>query len=129
MSMSRDNKLIRNLFLSLGAVTVLWALLATWNALQPKEASLAIRSLNPGASMPDGFSVWHHLDANGIRFKSITPQNNALVIKFESSSQSDAAKKVLARSLPQGYIIAQQEEHSQAAQWLSLLSDSSHSFG
>ncbi len=23
------------------------------------------------------FSVWHHLDANGIRFKSITPQKTA----------------------------------------------------
>lgn len=129
MSIFKDNKRIRYLCLSLGTVIVLCALLLTWSALQPKEASLAIRPLNPGASMPDGFSIWHHLDAHGIRFKSITPQNDALVIKFESSSQSAAAKKVLDRSLPHGYVIAQQEEHSQAAQWISLLSDSSHSFG
>lgn len=79
--------------------------------------------------MPDGFSVWHHLDANGIRFKSITPQDDVLLIKFDSRAQSAAAKVVLDRTLPHGYIIAQQEDDSQPAAWLSLIRDTSHRFG
>lgn len=71
--------------------------------------------------MPDGFSIWHHLDAHGIPFKSITPKNDTLLITFDSSDQSAAAKAVLDRTLPQGYIIAQQDNNSQAMQWLTRL--------
>ncbi|RVT22835.1 EnvZ/OmpR regulon moderator MzrA, partial [Enterobacter hormaechei] len=82
-----------------------------------------------GTSVPDGFSIWHHLDANGIRFKSITPQDDVLLIKFDSSAQSAAAKAVLDRTLPQGYIIAQQDDDSHVASWMSRLRDTSHRFG
>jgi hypothetical protein len=85
--------------------------------------------VSQGVSVPDGFSVWHHLDANGIRFKSITPQDDVLLIKFDSRAQSAAAKVVLDRTLPHGYIIAQQEDDNQPAAWLSLIRDSSHRFG
>ena len=105
------------------------ALLLAWSALSHQESTLAIRPVNQGASVPDGFSVWHHLDANGIRFKSITPQDDVLLIKFDSRAQSAAAKVVLDRTLPRGYIIAQQEEVSQPAAWLSLIRDTSHRFG
>ncbi|MFT4293256.1 EnvZ/OmpR regulon moderator MzrA [Enterobacter sp.] len=105
------------------------AMLLIWTALQHQESTLAIRPVNQGASVPDGFSIWHHLDANGIRFKSITPQDDVLLIKFDSSAQSAAAKVVLDRTLPHGYIIAQQEDNSQPAAWLSLLRDTSHRFG
>lgn len=71
------------------------ALLLTLSVIRQQESTLAIRAVNQGASMPDGFSIWHHLDANGIRFKSITPQNDALLITFDSSAQSAAAKVVL----------------------------------
>lgn len=79
--------------------------------------------------MPDGFSIWHHLDAHGIPFKSITPKNDTLLITFDSSDQSAAAKAVLDRTLPHGYIIAQQDNNSQAMQWLTRLRDNSHRFG
>ena len=46
-----------------------------------------------GIGMPDGFSVWHHLDANGIRFKSITPQKDGLLIKFDSTAGARRRKK------------------------------------
>ncbi|MCW7006191.1 EnvZ/OmpR regulon moderator MzrA [Escherichia coli] len=80
-------------------------------------------------TMPDGFSIWHHLDAHGIPFKSITPKNDTLLITFDSSDQSAAAKAVLDRTLPHGYIIAQQDNNSQAMQWLTRLRDNSHRFG
>ena len=108
---------------------VLSAMLLAWSALSHQESTLAIRPVNQGASVPDGFSVWHHLDANGIRFKSITPQDDVLLIKFDSRAQSAAAKVVLDRTLPHGYIIAQQEDDSQPAAWLSLIRDTSHRFG
>jgi hypothetical protein len=120
---------LRRFTLSLGALLLFCALLWLWAAMQHKESTLAIRSTSQGASMPDGFSIWHHLDANGIQFKSITPQNDTLLIKFESSAQSAAAKKVLDSTLPHGYIIAQQEDDHSAITWLSLLRDSSHRFG
>ena len=70
-------------------------------------------------------SVRHH----GIPFKSITPKNDTLLITFDSSDQSAAAKAVLDRTLPHGYIIAQQDNNSQAMQWLTRLRDNSHRFG
>ncbi len=83
-------------------LVVLSAMLLAWSALSHQESTLAIRPVNQGASVPDGFSVWHHLDANGIRFKSITPQDDVLLIKFDSRAQSAAAKVVLDRTLPHG---------------------------
>lgn len=79
--------------------------------------------------MPDGFSVWHHLDANGIRFKSITPQKDGLLIKFDSTAQSAAAKEVLGRALPHGYIIALLEDDNSLTAWLSRLRDAPHRLG
>ena len=90
-----------------------------WSGMQRTESTLEIRSSQQGISMPDGFYVWHHLDANGIRFKSITPDNNSLLIKFDSSAQSEAAKAVLYKTLPHGYVIAQQDEDDSASTWLT----------
>lgn len=104
-------------------------LILTWSAIRHQESTLAIRAVNQGASIPDGFSIWHHLDANGIRFKSITPQKDALLITFDSSAQSAAAKVVLDRTLPHGFVIAQQDDGNQAVQWLSRLRDNPHRFG
>ncbi|BCA38061.1 EnvZ/OmpR regulon moderator MzrA [Kluyvera ascorbata] len=120
--------LLRRFTLSLGMVVMLCILLWLWAALQREESTLAIRPINQ-ASMPDGFSISHHLDANGIRFKSITPKDDALLITFESSEQSAAAKRVLDNSLPHVYVIALQDEDNNPASWLSLLRDTSHRFG
>ncbi|MEI9482630.1 EnvZ/OmpR regulon moderator MzrA [Enterobacter cancerogenus] len=120
---------LRRLSWAIIALLMFSALFLAWTAVQNQESTLAIRPVNQGASVPDGFSVWHHLDANGIRFKSITPQDDVLLIKFDSSAQSAAAKAVLDRTLPHGYIIAQQDDDSQPATWLSRLRDTSHRFG
>jgi hypothetical protein len=95
--------------------------LLIWSGMQRTESTLQIRASHQGVSMPDGFLVWHHLDANGIRFNSITPDNNALLIKFDSSVQSEAAKAVLYRTLPHGYVIAQQDDDNSATTWFSRL--------
>ena len=100
-----------------------------WLAVQQQEATLAIRPVGQGVSMPDGFSVWHHLDANGIRFKSITPQKDGLLIKFDSTAQGAAAKEVLGRALPHGYIIALLEDDNSPTAWLSRLRDAPHRLG
>lgn len=104
----------------LTALLALTALLV-WTAVQRPESTLEIRATRAGVSTPDGFFVWHHLDANGIPFKSITPQGNGLVIKFDSSVQSNAAREVLNRTLPQGYIIAQREDDSAVSFFISHL--------
>ncbi len=128
-AMSNSTPSLRRLSYAMVALMMFSALLLAWTALQKQESTLAIRSVNQGTSMPDGFSIWHHLDANGIQFKSITPQNDVLLITFDSSVQSAAAKKVLDRSLPQGYIIAQQDEGNQASAWLTRLRDTSRLLG
>ncbi len=69
------------------------------------------------------------MDENGIRCKSITPKNDKLLMKYDASEQSAAEKAVLDRTLPHGYIIAQQDNNSQAMQWLTRLRDNSHHFG
>lgn len=128
--MELRNVTLRRLSLCFGTLLMLSALIWFGSAVQQRESSLAIRPVSASVSIPDGFSVWHHLDAHGIPFKSITPQNDALVIKFESSDQSAAAKEVLDRTLPHGYIIAQQDDDgSLAPQWLSRLRDTPHRFG
>ena len=65
--------------------------LAGWRCRQ--EYAGDIRPVGQGIGMPDGFSVWHHLDANGIRFKSITPQKDGLLIKFDSTARARRRKK------------------------------------
>lgn len=120
---------LRRCAYALIALVLVSAMLLAWSALSHQESTLAIRPVNQGASVPDGFSVWHHLDANGIRFKSITPKDDVLLITFDSRAQSAAAKVVLDRTLPQGYIIAQQEDDSQPVAWLSLIRDTSHRLG
>lgn len=120
---------VRRFAVAMIALGLLSLMFLAWTTLSHQESTLAIRPVSQGVSVPDGFSVWHHLDANGIRFKSITPQDDVLLIKFDSRAQSAAAKVVLDRTLPHGYIIAQQEDDNQPATWLSLIRDSSHRFG
>ncbi|WP_373964309.1 EnvZ/OmpR regulon moderator MzrA [Kosakonia sacchari] len=116
--------------MGVAAMTVFSVMFFAWTTLQNRESTLAIRPLTQNVSVPDGFSVWHHLDANGIHFKSITPQDDTLLIKFESSEQSAAAKIVLDRTLPHGYIIAaQDDDNSQTSAWLTRLRNSTHRFG
>nr|WP_318384294.1 EnvZ/OmpR regulon moderator MzrA [uncultured Enterobacter sp.] len=120
----------RRLALLLTAILLFSGFFFAWATLQQQESTLAIRPASQSVSVPDGFSIWHHLDANGIRFKSITPQNDTLLIKFDSSAQSAAAKVVLDRTLPHGYIIAlQEEEQSQPSAWLSRLRETPHRLG
>jgi len=120
---------VRGVFMGLFAVALFGVLFYGWVTLQNRESTLAIRPIAQNVSVPDGFSIWHHLDANGIHFKSITPQNDTLLIKFESSAQSAAAKEVLDRTLPHGYIVALQDDESQTSAWLSRLRDTTHRFG
>ncbi len=127
--MEMHRPLMRWLFMSIFAMALFSVLFFGWVTLQNRESTLAIRPIAQNVSVPDGFSIWHHLDANGIHFKSITPLNDTLLIKFESSSQSAAAKAVLDRTLPHGYIIALQDDDSQTSAWLVRLRDTTHRFG
>jgi hypothetical protein len=127
--MESQRPFLRWLFMSVAAMALFSVLFFGWVTLQNRESTLAIRPIAQNTSVPDGFSIWHHLDANGIHFKSITPLNDTLLIKFESSAQSAAAKEVLDRTLPHGYIVALQDDESQASAWLTRLRDTTHRFG
>ncbi|MCF6691532.1 EnvZ/OmpR regulon moderator MzrA [Raoultella terrigena] len=127
--MVKKRPTLRKLGWMLGGSLLLCALFWLWLTAQQQEATLAIHPVSQDVGMPDGFSVWHHLDANGIRFKSITPQKDGLLIKFDSSAQGIAAKEVLGRALPHGYIIALLEEDNTPTAWLSRLRDTPHRFG
>jgi len=128
--MELQRPFLRWLLMGVAAMTVFSVMFFAWTTLQYRESTLAIRPITQNVSVPDGFSVWHHLDANGIHFKSITPQDDTLLIKFESSEQSAAAKIVLDRTLPHGYIIAaQDDDNNQTSAWLTRLRNSTHRFG
>ncbi len=121
---------LRWLLMSITAIAFFSAIFFAWATLQNRESTLAIRPKTQNVTVPDGFSIWHHLDANGIHFKSITPQDDTLLITFDSTAQSAAAKVVLDRTLSQGYIIAAQDnESSQTAIWLTRLRNTTHRFG
>ena len=72
---------LRRLSWAIIALLMFIALFLAWTAVQNQESTLAIRPVNQGASVPDGF------------------------------------------------IIAQQDDDSQPAAWLSRLRDTSHRFG
>ena len=127
--MESQRPFLRWFFMGIAAMALFSVLFLGWVTLQNRESTLAIRPIAQNTSVPDGFSIWHHLDACGIHFKSITPQNDTLLIKFESSAQSAAAKEVLDRTLPHGYIVALQDDESQTSAWLSRLRDTTHRFG
>jgi len=127
--MESQRPFLRWFFMGIAAMALFSVLFLGWVTLQNRESTLAIRPIAQNTSVPDGFSIWHHLDANGIHFKSITPQNDTLLIKFESSAQSAAAKEVLDRTLPHSYIVALQDDESQTSAWLSRLRDTTHRFG
>ncbi len=127
--MESQRPFLRWLLMGIAAMALFSVLFLGWVTVQNRESTLAIRPIAQNTSVPDGFSIWHHLDANGIHFKSITPQNDTLLIKFESSAQSAAAKEVLDRTLPHGYIVALQDDDSQTSAWLSRLRDTTHRFG
>lgn len=97
-------------------------------ALFRSESALQIRASRQGISLPDGFYVYQTLSAQGIHIKSITPEQNALVIKFDSLEQSDAAEKVLRKLLPNGFDIARQENPG-ASNWINRISLSPQSVG
>lgn len=97
-------------------------------AIYRNETALQIRASRQGISLPDGFYVWQRLNAQGIQIKSITPDRDALVIKFESQEQSLAAQKVLREILPYGFDIAQMDATS-SKNWFSRISFNHQSIG
>ncbi|MEY8711712.1 hypothetical protein A9B99_14550 [Mangrovibacter phragmitis] len=107
--------------LAIVALLLICASTVFWAATRKPDTTLEIRPAQAGATIPDGFFVWHHLDANGIRVKSITPDNNKLVIKFDSNVQSEAAARVLSATLPHGYVITPRQEPTPFDHWLARL--------
>lgn len=104
------------------------ALVMVLPALFRSETALQIRASHHGTVLPDGFYVYQRLNAEGIHIKSITPDNNSLVIKFDSLEESTAAEKVLRQLLPEGFDIAQLEQ-STSSGWISRISPYKQSVG
>jgi len=95
-------------------------------ALFRSETALQVRASRQGTTVPDGFYVYQQLNAAGIHIKSITPDHDSLVIKFDSQEQSVAAEKVLRRLLPEGFDIAHLD---QASEWVSRIGSRKQSIG
>ncbi|MDA5543979.1 MULTISPECIES: EnvZ/OmpR regulon moderator MzrA [Yersinia] len=89
-------------------VLLLGALLFTPMILRT-ESALKIRPNQQGLSLPDGFYLYQHLDQRGIRIKSITPENDSLVVSLESPEQQQKAIEALQDILPSGYVIVTSE--------------------
>ncbi len=56
-----------------------------------------------GMSLPDGFFLYQQLTARGITIKSITPDQDSLVIHLENEEQQLAARRILSHILPDAY--------------------------
>jgi len=97
-------------------------------ALYRQETALQIRAARQGTALPDGFYVWQRLNAQGIKIKSITPDRDSLVIKFDSPEQSIAAQKALQEILPYGFDIAQMDATA-TKNWFSRISFHHQSVG
>ncbi len=91
------------LLLAAGVAPLLWQ----------HESVVQIRVVHSGTNLPDGFYLYQQLSAQGVRIKSITSADDALVIHFDNEEQSLAAQKVLRRLLPQGFVVAAGPQASQ----------------
>ncbi|ACT08326.1 conserved hypothetical protein [Dickeya chrysanthemi Ech1591] len=73
----------------------------------PDEVMLHITPLHQGASLPDGFYIYQRLNERGIAIKSITPENDSIIVRLSSPEQGGAAKEILTTVLPNAIVIAQ----------------------
>ncbi|WP_420841455.1 EnvZ/OmpR regulon moderator MzrA [Erwinia endophytica] len=105
--------------LTLAAVALLSVIFLP--ALFGSETALQIRATRQGIALPDGFYVYQRLNAEGVHIKSITPDKNALVIKFDSQEQSEAAEKILRALLPHDFDIAQLAKPG-SLEWVNRIS-------
>ncbi|MFC0140733.1 EnvZ/OmpR regulon moderator MzrA [Erwinia mallotivora] len=112
---------LRGRHLTLLAVIAALMLTLFWPVLLHNESALHIRASRQGVALPDGFYVYERLNAEGIQIKSITLDDNVLVIRFDTPTQSAAAEKVLRQLLPFDFNIARQE-HSASADWSHRIS-------
>ncbi|HDL8114291.1 TPA: EnvZ/OmpR regulon moderator MzrA [Yersinia enterocolitica] len=92
-------------YLILPVTVLLLAALLFTPIIMRTESALKIRPNQQGLSLPDGFSLYQHLDQRGIRIKSITPENDSLVVSLESPEQQQEAITALQDILPSGYVI------------------------
>ncbi|EKN3716146.1 TPA: EnvZ/OmpR regulon moderator MzrA [Yersinia enterocolitica] len=96
-------------YLILPVTVLLLAALLFTPIIMRTESELKIRPNQQGLSLPDGFSLYQHLDQRGIRIKSITPENDSLVVSLESPEQQQEAITALQDILPSGYVIVSSE--------------------
>ncbi|EKN4873445.1 EnvZ/OmpR regulon moderator MzrA [Yersinia enterocolitica] len=96
-------------YLILPVTVLLLAALLFTPIIMRTESTLKIRPNQQGLSLPDGFSLYQHLDQRGIRIKSITPENDSLVVSLESPEQQQEAITALQDILPSGYVIVSSE--------------------
>ncbi|EKN6193139.1 EnvZ/OmpR regulon moderator MzrA [Yersinia enterocolitica] len=96
-------------YLILPVTVLLLAVLLFTPIIMRTESALKIRPNQQGLSLPDGFSLYQHLDQRGIRIKSITPENDSLVVSLESPEQQQEAITALQDILPSGYVIVSSE--------------------
>lgn len=96
-------------YLILPVTALLLAALLFTPIILRTESALKIRPNQQGLSLPDGFYLYQHLDQRGIRIKSITPENDSLVVSLESPEQQEEAIEVLQDILPSGYVIVLSE--------------------
>ncbi|MEH0873602.1 EnvZ/OmpR regulon moderator MzrA [Pectobacterium cacticida] len=99
-------------FRHIGRMLLLLALLTIvlTQSLSPRHAhDDAMLHIKPyaGAALPDGFYVYQRLNEKGIEIKSITPEQDSLVVRLVSPEQSIAARDILRLSLPKVSITAQ----------------------
>lgn len=95
-------------YLILPVTALLLAALLFTPIILRTESALKIRPNQQGLSLPDGFYLYQHLDQRGIRIKSITPENDSLVVSSIPEQQEEAIE-VLQDILPSGYVIVLSE--------------------
>ncbi|WP_176110354.1 EnvZ/OmpR regulon moderator MzrA [Izhakiella australiensis] len=83
--------------------------LVVFPSMVRSDNGIQIRASSQGIMLPDGFYVYQRLNEHGIHIKSITPDRDSLVIRFDSPEQSVAAERLLRQLLPYGFDIGQLE--------------------
>ncbi|GAA0479938.1 MULTISPECIES: EnvZ/OmpR regulon moderator MzrA [Tatumella] len=88
--------------LAISCILVITGVILTSDFLQ-ETPQVRIGVTYKGTNLPDGFFIYQQLSARGIIIKSITPEQDMLVIRLESEDQRLEAQKLLRQILSDAY--------------------------
>lgn len=120
---------LKQLAWSTAFLLALSAMLLVWSAVRQQESTLAIRAVHQGPACRTVSRSGITSTLTAFVLKALHQRMTLCLSLSIPAPRVPPPKAVLDKTLPHGYIIAQQDDSNQAVQWLSRLRDTPHRVG